>query len=79
MSRHMNYVFELALALTWTLPAVTAFTTIRDVTPFSYLTFLTVLLVHRTFRDEEKCASKYGKDWTKYTDLVPYRLIPYVF
>lgn len=47
--------------------------------PFLYIIFLTCLLVHRTFRDEEKCAVKYGHNWERYCREVPFRLIPHVF
>jgi hypothetical protein len=29
-------------------------------------------------RDLQKCRRKYGKDWDKYCELVPYTFIPYV-
>lgn len=38
-----------------------------------------ILLVHRDLRDGEACKEKYGKDWDKYTALVPYRLVPYLY
>ena len=74
VARHTNYVFEILLALTWSLPAAE-----YGVTPFAYVAFLVVLLVHRTFRDDEKCRAKYGKGWDEYCQRVPYKMIPYVF
>ena len=74
VSRHMNYVFELTLALSWSLPARH-----YGPLPFAYFAFLLVLLVHRCFRDEEKCARKYGKGWQEYCKEVPYRMIPGIF
>jgi len=74
ISRHMNYVFELMLALSWSLPARH-----YGPVPFFYVIFLAILLIHRTFRDEEKCSAKYGKGWEKYCQMVPYRMIPYIF
>ncbi|XP_023330159.1 7-dehydrocholesterol reductase [Eurytemora carolleeae] len=74
VSRHLNYVWELLLALSWSLPGLGS-----GPWTFMYFIFLVVLLVHRTFRDEEKCSSKYGKGWTEYCKLVQYRLIPYIF
>lgn len=75
MARHLNYVWELILAVSWSLPAIGQ----GSVFPFFYPVFLLVLLVHRTFRDEEKCLAKYGDGWTEYCQRVPYRMIPYVF
>lgn len=33
--------------------------------PLFYPAFLTILLVHRALRDEEKCLAKYGADYEK--------------
>jgi len=74
IARHTNYVFELMLALSWSLPGLG-----QGIWTFMYFIFLLVLLVHRTLRDEEKCAAKYGDGWKKYCQQVPYRMIPYVF
>ena len=73
LARHMNYVFEIMLATSWSLPALR-----YGILPFLYVFFLVILLVHRTFRDEEKCLAKYGEGWKKYCKAVPYRFIPYV-
>ena len=73
LARHMNYVFEIMLATCWSLPAAH-----YGVVPFAYVIFLTILLVHRTFRDEEKCSAKYGDGWKQYCQIVPYRFIPYI-
>ncbi len=75
VARHTNYLFELLLALSWSLPSAR----LGSVMPFLYVFFLTALLVHRTFRDEEKCSAKYGKQWQEYCKKVPYRIVPYVF
>ncbi|GLH12273.1 Uncharacterized protein GBIM_17016 [Gryllus bimaculatus] len=74
VARHLNYTFELVGALAWCLPGLGL-----GPWPFLYFFFLVVLLVHRTFRDEEKCAEKYGAGWEEYCKLVPYRLVPFVF
>ena len=71
ISRHMNYVFEILLTLSWTIVAISL-----GIKPFLYLIFIVILLVHRIFRDEEKCKSKYGKYWDEYCEKVPARLIP---
>ena len=73
-ARHLNYVFELLAAAFWSLPGLG-----YGPWPLLYLFFLAGLLVHRVFRDEEKCSLKYAQDWNKYCQLVPYRMIPYVF
>lgn len=74
IARHLNYVFEIMAACLWCAPGFG-----HGVWPFLYAIFLTGLLIHRVFRDEEKCQQKYGSYWAKYCQLVPYRMIPYVF
>ncbi len=71
VSRHFHYVPELLSAFFWS--CATGFSYLF---PFFYLIFLTVLLVHRSFRDDQKCRNKYGKDWEKYCQAVPYKIIP---
>ncbi|TDL15390.1 ERG4/ERG24 ergosterol biosynthesis protein [Rickenella mellea] len=73
-SRHPNYFGDILMALAWSLP--TGFNT--PITYF-YFVYFAVLLVHRQMRDDENCEKKYGKDWEKYKELVPYRIIPYVY
>ncbi|ORY18046.1 sterol C-14 reductase-like protein [Clohesyomyces aquaticus] len=46
---------------------------------YFYMLYFAVLLVHRERRDEEKCRRKYGKDWERYCEIVPWRIIPYVY
>ena len=71
VSRHFNYIAEITLALCWTLPCL-----FSHILPYFYVTFLTILLVHRSFRDDERCHQKYGIFWEKYCAIVPYRLVP---
>jgi delta14-sterol reductase len=46
---------------------------------YFFMVYFAVLLVHRERRDEDKCRKKYGKDWDRYVEMVPYRIIPYVY
>ncbi|PSN67806.1 sterol C-14 reductase-like protein [Corynespora cassiicola Philippines] len=46
---------------------------------YFFMVYFAILLLHRERRDEEKCRRKYGKDWERYCELVPYRIIPYVY
>ncbi|KAJ7674454.1 ERG4/ERG24 ergosterol biosynthesis protein [Mycena rosella] len=73
-SRHPNYLGDILMALAWSLP--TGFDT--PITYF-YVVYFAGLLIHRQRRDDENCKRKYGKDWKKYMELVPYRIIPYVY
>lgn len=74
IGRHFNYLFELLVALTFGLPALAT-----SPLPYLYFAFLTTLLVHRAIRDEEKCSKKYGRYWTEYCKLVPYKIVPGIF
>jgi 7-dehydrocholesterol reductase len=75
-ARHFHYIPELLAAWSWCLLANPL---VNGVLPLSYAIFLTMLLFHRASRDEEKCLKKYGDDYKKYSDKVPYRIIPYIY
>lgn len=74
VARHFHYLPELGLATAWTLPVG-----FHHFLPWFYLVFLTILLVHRSLRDDERCAAKYGRDWDRYRQRVRWRILPGVF
>ncbi|KXN74230.1 lamin-B receptor [Conidiobolus coronatus NRRL 28638] len=47
--------------------------------PYFFAVYFFILLVHRDSRDDHNCGLKYGKYWKQYRQLVPYRIIPYVY
>jgi 7-dehydrocholesterol reductase len=71
IARHWHYVPEIAAAFFWTLPVRSA-----SSLPYMYVAFLTILLIDRAFRDDARCAAKYGVKWEEYKKLVPYKIIP---
>jgi len=73
VARHLQYSFELTAAWSWGLLANPY---VNGPLPLFYAAFLTILLIHRAIRDEEKCRKKYGADYEKYAALVPYKIIP---
>jgi len=73
MARHFHYVPEIAAAFFWSVPAL-----FMDFMPYFYVSFLTVLLLDRAFRDDVRCAKKYGKYWRQYCKQVPYKIVPYL-
>ncbi len=74
VARHFHYLPELLLAVAWTLPVG-----FNRALPWFYVGFLTILLVHRSMRDDDRCARKYGAAWTEYRTRVPWRILPGVF
>lgn len=74
LSRHINYVFEITLAFCWSLPAAAS-----GIIPYVYVTFLTILLTDRAYRDELRCSEKYTKYYDEYRRLVPWRMIPGIY
>ncbi|MDI1353199.1 MAG: hypothetical protein PSV35_10615 [bacterium] len=43
--------------------------------PYFYVSFLTILLVDRAFRDDQRCARTYGHYWQQYCEIVPYKIM----
>lgn len=74
VARHINYVFEISLALCWSLPAAST-----GLIPYVYVSFLTILLLDRAYRDEIRCSLKYGKFYDEYCQLVKWKMIPGVY
>ena len=73
IARHFHYIPEIMGAFFWSVPAL-----FIHFLPYFYVCFLTILLVHRAFRDDTRCSQKYGQDWLKYCEIVPYKIVPYV-
>jgi 7-dehydrocholesterol reductase len=71
ISRHFHYIPEILAAFFWS--CATGFSFFA---PFFYVSFLTILLIHRAFRDDTKCRNKYGRYWDEYCQLVPYKIVP---
>lgn len=74
LSRHFHYIPELIGAFCWSVPAL-----FNNFMPYFYIVFLTILLIDRATRDDSRCAQKYGEDWDKHCERVPYKIIPYIY
>lgn len=72
--RKPHYTADLMMSLSWGL--ITGFASFL---PYFYFCFFLCVLTHRVSRDMERCAKKYGHDWDRYCEKVPYIFIPYVF
>ncbi|KAK8762203.1 hypothetical protein V5799_026525 [Amblyomma americanum] len=51
----------------------------RHLLPFYSVLLSTMFLVARTMSVESKCRKRYGDLWTRYTQRVKHRLVPYIF
>jgi 7-dehydrocholesterol reductase len=71
VARHFHYVPDIAAAFFWSVPAL-----FTHFSPYFYVCFLSILLIERAFRDDRRCAKKYGEDWARYCELVPYKIFP---
>jgi 7-dehydrocholesterol reductase len=71
--RHINYTGDLMLSLAYSLACGT-----DNIYSYFYIIYLTVLLVHRSIRDDQKCREKYGTSWNTYCQHVPYLFIPHI-
>jgi protein-S-isoprenylcysteine O-methyltransferase Ste14 len=74
VARHSNYLGDLIMAFAWCLPAG-----FSHPLPYFYFFYFTGLLVHRAWRDNERCREKYGRDWQEYCRRVPWRILPGVY
>jgi len=73
-ARKIHYTADILMALSWGL--ICGF---DHFLPYLYVTFFVVMIVHRAGRDIARCKKKYGADWDRYCEEVPYLFIPYVF
>ena len=71
IARHFHYVPEVMAAFFWAVPGL-----FDNILAYFYVIFLAGLLTDRAFRDDNRCAAKYGADWDEYRKRVPYRIIP---
>ncbi|KAL3536158.1 hypothetical protein ACH5RR_004619 [Cinchona calisaya] len=74
IARHSNYLGDLLVALSFSLPCG-----ISSPIPYFYPVYLLILLIWRERRDEARCAQKYKEIWKEYCKLVPWRILPYVY
>ncbi|KAJ4705127.1 delta(14)-sterol reductase [Melia azedarach] len=74
VARHCNYLGDLLLALSFSLPCG-----FSSPVPYFYPIYLLILLIWRERRDEARCAAKYREIWAEYCRLVPWRILPYVY
>lgn len=74
VARQANYLGDLILS--YSMCAVCGY---KNILPWTYAVFMTILLVHRINRNEMRSRGKYGRDWDVYCQKVRWKLIPGVF
>jgi delta24(24(1))-sterol reductase len=70
-ARKVQYTADLYFALCWAL--ITGF---KSPFPWFYPVFFCLMIVHRAYRDIQRCREKYGEAWKEYERRVPYLFIP---
>ena len=75
VSRHINYLGEIVMAIGLTL----ALGRPLDPIPWLYPLYYIALLFPRQADDDRRCAVKYGALWTEYCRRVRYRIIPKIY
>jgi len=74
IGRKINYTGEIMVYTSFAL--CTGFDAI---VPYLLPLWLASLLIHRAWRDEQRCAAKYGELWVEYTKVAKFRMIPWVY
>jgi delta14-sterol reductase/lamin-B receptor len=74
LARHTNYLGDLTMAFCWCLACG-----FGSIVPYFYVLYFAPLLLNRERRDHAMCKRKYGADWDRYCEKVPYRIVPFVY
>jgi protein-S-isoprenylcysteine O-methyltransferase Ste14 len=73
-ARKVNYLGDILMAISMSMPCG-----FHYFLPWLYPVYLTILLINRAKRDNDRCQAKYGKYWDEYCKTVPYTIIPYIY
>lgn len=74
IGRKINYTSELMVYSSFAL--CTGFV---SWVPYILPLWLCVLFSHRAWRDEQRCAAKYGQLWDEYRKIAKFRMIPFIY
>lgn len=70
-ARKVQYTADFYFAFCWAL--ITGF---KSPFPWFYPVFFCLMIIHRAYRDIQRCREKYGEAWKEYERRVPYLFIP---
>ncbi len=70
-ARKIHYTCDVYFATTWGL--ITGF---NSPFPWFYPVFFVLMIIHRAYRDIQRCREKYGDAWKEYERRTPYLFIP---
>lgn len=73
IGRKINYLGDILIAFSMAMPCN------FSILAYMYPIYLTILLIHRAMRDNERCQEKYKDKWDEYCKKVPYMIVPYVY
>jgi len=76
LARHFHYIPEILASVFWCMPSLFAPNADFFAVAIFYPIYLTLLLTDRAWRDDKRCADKYGESWKVYCKEVPYKIIP---
>lgn len=74
VASHANYLGDLMIALAMGLTVG-----LNTIWGYGYFLAFVVLLIHRDWRDDQHCATKYGADWQAYRAKVKWHIVPGVY
>ncbi|EDM76522.1 c-24(28) sterol reductase, putative [Plesiocystis pacifica SIR-1] len=74
IGRKLNYTGEIMVYMSFALC-----TGLSSIVPYLLPLWLCCLLPHRAWRDEQRCAAKYGELWVQYTKIAKFRMIPFIY
>lgn len=74
IGRKLNYTGEILVYI-----AITATAGFASPWPWTLPLWLMSLLVHRAWRDDQRCRAKYGPKWTDYCARARFKMVPFVY
>jgi len=74
IGRKLNYTGEICVYF-----AIALTSGFHSFVPYLLPLWLSSLLIHRAWRDEQRCQAKYGHLWQAYCDRVRFRMIPFLY